>query len=345
MKSFTLILVVFILFSCSNESDSDYQNIPVTIEVPSNFPPLVFNTNTNPLTNKGIELGKKIFYDGRLSSDGVVSCGFCHIQENAFTHHGHTFSHGVGEGIGTRNTPAIQNMAFQSQFMWDGASAHLDLMAILPITNPIEMNGDFNAITQMMRNDAVYKKLFSQAFSNKAINSENLLKALGQFMASMVSSNSRFDKYKRSEVGGTLTQEEQEGYVLFNQKCSSCHATDLFTDNSFRNNGLPVNPSINDIGRFRVTELAEDLHKFKVPSLRNVEKTSPYMHDGRFFTLEAVLDHYSSGMINSPTLDASLNSNGNIEIPLTSSEKTKIIAFLKTLTDNQYLTDKRFSEF
>ncbi|WP_363319886.1 cytochrome c peroxidase [Flavobacterium sp.] len=306
---------------------------------------MVFNTNTNPLTNKGIELGKKIFYDGRLSSDGVVSCGFCHIQENAFIHHGHTFSHGVGEGIGTRNTPAIQNMAFQSQFMWDGASAHLDLMAILPITNPIEMNGDFNAITQMMRNDAVYKKLFSQAFSNKAINSENLLKALGQFMASMVSSNSRFDKYKRSEVGGTLTQEEQEGYALFNQKCSSCQATDLFTDNSFRNNGLPVNPSINDIGRFRVTELAEDLHKFKVPSLRNVEKTSPYMHDGRFFTLEAVLDHYSSGMINSPTLDASLNSNGNIGIPLTSSEKTKIIAFLKTLTDNQYLTDKRFSEF
>ncbi|MDI1317524.1 MAG: cytochrome c peroxidase [Flavobacterium sp.] len=329
----------------SNESDSDYQNIAVTLKVPSNFPELVFNTNTNPLTNKGIELGKKIFYDGRLSSDGVVSCGFCHIQENAFIHHGHTFSHGVGEGIGTRNTPAIQNMAFQSQFMWDGASAHLDLMAILPITNPIEMNGDFNAITQMMRNDAVYKKLFSQAFSNKAINSENLLKALGQFMASMVSSNSRFDKYKRSEVGGTLTQEEQEGYALFNQKCSSCQATDLFTDNSFRNNGLPVNPSINDIGRFRVTELAEDLHKFKVPSLRNVEKTSPYMHDGRFFTLEAVLDHYSSGMINSPTLDASLNSNGNIGIPLTSSEKTKIIAFLKTLTDNQYLTDKRFSEF
>jgi cytochrome c peroxidase len=345
MKSFTLLLVVFILFSCSSESDSDYQNIPVTLEVPSNFPPLVFNTNTNPLTTKGIELGKKIFYDGRLSSDGVVSCGFCHIQENAFTHHGHTFSHGVGEGMGTRNTPAIQNMAFQSQFMWDGASEHLDLMAILPITNPIEMNGDFTAITQMMQNDPIYKNLFAQAFSNKAINSENLLKALGQFMASMVSSNSKFDKFKRSEVGGTLTQEEQEGFALFSQKCSSCHATDLFTDNSFRNNGLPVNPLLNDIGRFRVTELAEDLYKFKVPSLRNVEKTSPYMHDGRFFTLEAVLDHYSSGMINSPTLDANLNSNGTLGIPLTNGEKTKIIAFLKTLTDNQYLTDKRFSEF
>ena len=161
----------------------------------------------------------------------------------------------------------------------------------------------------------------------------------------MVSSNSKFDKFKRNEVGGTLTQEEQDGYTLFNQKCSSCHATDLFTDDSFRNNGLPVNPSINDIGRFRVTELAQDLHKFKVPSLRNVEKTIPYMHDGRFFTLEAVLDHYGSGMVNSPTLDSSLISNGSIGIPLTNNEKTKIISFLKTLTDNQYLTDKRFSEF
>jgi cytochrome c peroxidase len=172
-----------------------------------------------------------------------------------------------------------------------------------------------------------------------------MLKALGQFMAMMVSSNSRFDKFRRNESGGNLTAEEQDGYAIFNQKCATCHATDLFTDNSFRNNGLPVNPALNDIGRYRVTQLDADLHKFKVPSLRNIELTAPYMHDGRFFTLEAVLNHYSSGMVNSPTLDPTLNNNGTLGIPLSSQEKTKLIAFLKTLTDNEFITNPRFAEF
>src|SRR5690606_1096605 len=132
-----------------------------------------------------------------------------------------------------------------------------------------------------------------------------------------------------------------EGYNLFNQKCASCHATDMFTDNSYRNNGLAINPVINDVGRYRVTELEQDKYKFKVPSLRNIEKTAPYMHDGRFFTLEAVLNHYNSGVVNSTTLDASLNENGTLGIPLTNIEKTQLIAFLKTLTDYEYLTDSR----
>jgi cytochrome c peroxidase len=164
-------------------------------------------------------------------------------------------------------------------------------------------------------------------------------------MTLLTSSNSKFDKYRRNESGGNLTQDEIDGYTIFNQKCASCHATDLFTDNSFRNNGLPINPSINDTGRYRVTEFEQDKYKFKVPSLRNIEKTAPYMHDGRFYTLEAVLNHYSNGVVNSATLDPSLNNNGTLGIPLTNLEKTKLIAFLKTLTDNQYLTDKRFSEF
>ncbi|HOD10610.1 MAG TPA: cytochrome c peroxidase [Flavobacterium sp.] len=297
------------------------------------------------MTEKGFELGKKLFYDGRLASDGVVSCGFCHIQEDAFTHHGHTFSHGVGESIGTRNTPSIQNLAFQTTFMWDGATNHLDLQPIIPLTSPIEMDGNFENIISMMKNDSSYKKLFKQAFSNGEINAENMLKALGQFMVMATSSNSRFDKYRRNENGGTLSTNELEGYAIFNQKCASCHATDIFTDNSFRNNGLPVNPALNDVGRYRVTELSEDLYKFKVPSLRNIEKTAPYMHDGRFYTLDAVLEHYNNGVVNSETLDSTLNSNSTLGIPLTNNEKTKIIAFLKTLTDNQYLTDKRFSEF
>ncbi len=346
MKTYYLWLLVFsLLWSCSADDSDEYQNIPIEYKVPSNFPPLAYNLEINPLTEKGFELGKKLFYDGRLASDGIVSCGFCHIQENAFTHHGHTFSHGVGQAIGTRNTPPIQNLAFQTAFMWDGATTHLDLQPIIPFTSPIEMNGSFENAISMMQNDAKYQKLFKQAFANGEINSENMLKALGQFMVMVTSSNSRFDKFRRNEVGGILTQEELNGYTVFNQKCASCHATDIFTDNSYRNNGLPINPSINDIGRFRVTELDADKYKFKVPSLRNIEKTAPYMHDGRFLNLEAVLNHYSSGVVNSATLDSSLNNNGTLGIPLTELQKTQLIAFLKTLTDNQYLNDTRFSEY
>ncbi len=329
---------------CSNDDD-EYQNVPLSFQVPSNFPELAYDLSNNPLTQKGFELGKKLFYDGRLSSDGIVSCGFCHIQADAFTHHGHSFSHGVGDNIGTRNTPPIQNLAFQTAFMWDGATTHLDLQPIIPLTSPIEMNGSFSQIIAMMKADPVYVKLFKQAFSDGQINSENMLKALGQFMVMAVSSNSRFDKFRRNEPGGVLSEDELEGYAIFNQKCASCHATDLFTDNSFRNNGLSINPQINDVGHYRVTELLQDKYKFKVPSLRNIEKTAPYMHDGRFYTLEAVLNHYSNGVQNNLNLDSSLNTNGTLGIPLTNDQKAKIIVFLKTLTDQQFLTDPKFAEY
>ncbi|MBF4471029.1 cytochrome-c peroxidase [Flavobacterium sp. HJJ] len=341
-----LVLLIFPFFwSCSDNDDEVYQNIPLAFEVPSNFPPLVYDLANNPPTEKGFELGKKLFYDGRLSSDGLVSCGFCHIQQDAFTHHGHTVSHGVNNAVGTRNTPSIQNLAYQTSFMYDGATAHLDLQPIIPFTSAVEMNGNFSSAIAMMKADPEYQKLFKIAFTDGEINSENMLKALGQFMVMVTSSNSRFDKYRRKESGGTLTQQELDGYTVFNAKCASCHATDLFTDNSFRNNGLPVNPAVNDVGRYRVTELATDYYKFKVPSLRNIEKTAPYMHDGRLFTLEAVLEHYNSGVVASETLDPILNKNSKLGIPLTETEKSQIIAFLKTLTDNQYLTDKRFSEY
>ncbi len=345
MKKIVIVAVLLLFVSCSSDKEAEYQNIPINYQIPSNFPPLAYTMEYNPLTEKGFELGKKIFYDGRLASDGVVACGFCHIQENAFTHHGHTFSHGVGEGIGTRNAPPIQNMAYQTQFFWDGAANHIELLSMNPISNEVEMNGNIGTIITMMQNDSEYKKLYQQAFENGAINSENMLKALAQFMTMLTSSNSRFDKYRRNESGGLLTSEELEGYALFNQKCARCHATDIFTDNSFRNNGLSINPQIQDNGRYHVTELEEDRYKFKVPSLRNIEKTAPYMHDGRFFTLEAVLDHYANGVANTQNLDTSLNQNGVLGIPLTTDEKVKIIAFLKTLTDNEFLTNTRFAEF
>ncbi len=345
-KTYFCVLSVFLFLSCtSDKDDTEYQNIPIEYQVPSNFPSLAYNMADNPLTEKGFELGKKIFYDGRLASDGVVSCGFCHIQEDAFTHHGHTFSHGVGDGVGVRNAPPIQNMAYQTQFFWDGAADHIELLSMAPISNELEMNGNIIDIINMMKNDSAYKKLYKQAFTNGEINSENMLKALAQFMTVLTSSNSRFDKYRRNELGGALTAQELAGYAVFNQKCASCHETDIFTDNSFRNNGLPINPSINDKGRYRVTGLDEDKYKFKVPSLRNIEKTAPYMHDGRFYTLDAVLDHYDSGVTQTQNLDPNLQHTGALGIPLSSSEKAQLIAFLKTLTDNEFLSNPKFAEF
>lgn len=337
-------LVIPLLLSCSSQ-DEEYVDVPLEFTVPSNFPDLVYNIALNPPTEKGFELGKKLFYDGRLASDGVVSCGFCHIQANAFTHHGHTVSHGIDNAQGMRNTPPIQNLAYQSIFMYDGAADHLDLQPIIPLTSIIEMNGDLNAILKMMKADKEYQKLFGQAFDDGAITTENMLKALSQFMVMVVSSNSKFDKYRRNEIGGTFNTDELAGYNLFKSKCASCHATDLQTDNSFRNNGLAVNPMVNDVGRYTVTELASDYYKFKVPSLRNVEVSGPYMHDGRFGTLEGVLDHYAVGIESSATLDPILKQNGKLGITLSETEKKQIIVFLKTLTDTQYLKDKRFSEF
>lgn len=340
---YIILFVLPFLWSCSNNEEV-YVDVPLELNKPSNFPSLAYDIGQNPPTEKGFELGKKIFYDGRLSSDGTISCGFCHIQQNAFTHHGHTVSHGINNALGTRNSPSIQNMAFQTQFMWDGAADNLDFQAVIPLLSAIEMNGNLGSIMAMMKADPIYVKLYGQAFPNKQINTENMFKALSQFMVMNISANSRFDKYRRNEAGGTLSSDELQGYVIFNSKCASCHATDLFTDNSFRNNGLSVNPLVNDVGRYRLTELSQDYYKFKVPSLRNVEVTAPYMHDGRFGTLDAVLNHYSNGVVNSATLDPSLNQNGTLGIPLSSIEKSKLIAFLKTLTDNQYLTDTRFSE-
>lgn len=341
--TFPFLLLLLWLAGCSSDSDA-YQDVPLQVAVPSNFPAMVYRLDNNQPTEKGFELGRQLFYEPKLSSDESISCGFCHVQQYAFTHHGHTVSHGVNNTMGTRNAPPIQNLAFQDTFMWDGASEHLDTQPIIPITSAIEMNGRFSTILERLQADPKYVKLFGQAFPGAAIDAEHMLRALGQFMAVAISSNARFDHYRRDEPGGTLSPDELEGYAIFNQKCASCHATDLFTDNSFRNNGLPVNPQVNDLGRFRVTQREEDRYKFRVPSLRNIEKTAPYMHDGRFYTLEAVLNHYASGVVASATLDPKLNHGAMLGIPLTADEKTKIITFLKTLTDNQYLTDPRFSE-
>lgn len=338
---YTAMAMVLLLPLTSCSEDSDYTPVDEAMElnVPSNFPALAQNVS---VTKKGFELGRKLFYDGRLSADGTVSCSFCHEQAYAFTHHGHQFSHGINNQEGTRNAQAVQNMAFQGEYFYDGASNSLEMLSIVPIHNPIEMAETLETIAAKLKTDREYVKLFSEAFGDEQVSSGNILKALSQFMAMMVSANSRYDKYVRNEPGGSLTVQELQGLQLFQSKCASCHATDLFTDNSFRNNGLPPNPFINDKGREIVTGFASDAYKFKVPSLRNVEKTAPYMHDGRFGSLESVLNFYSSGVQQSETLDPQLNHGGMLGIPMNAEEKDAIITFLKTLTDEEFLANPLF---
>ncbi|MAS19167.1 MAG: hypothetical protein CMF34_02645 [Leeuwenhoekiella sp.] len=193
--------------------------------------------------------------------------------------------------------------------------------------------------------DSEYQRLFASAFEDAEVSNENFLKALAQFMVTMISSNSKYDKYVRNEEGGKFSDLEKEGLAVFESKCATCHATDLFTDNSFRNNGLPPYPGIDDIGRAEVSGSAADNYKFKVPSLRNVAITAPYMHDGRFGSLQSVLNFYTSGVQESETLDPILKQNDRLGIVLTTDEQEALIAFLNTLTDNEFLEDERFAEY
>lgn len=340
-------VVLSLIFACSKSDDTDYFALDENLEVsiPDNFPKMHYDISKNPPTKNGFELGKKLFYDGKLSSNGFISCGFCHEQRFAFTHHGHQFSHGIDDLEGTRNAPAVQNMAFQSQFSWDGGTSHLDLFPIIPITNEVEMGETISNVLTKLQADSEYQRLFASAFEDGSVNNENFFKALSQFMVMMISSNSKYDKYVRNEAGGEFSELEKEGLGVFETKCASCHKTDLFTDSAFRNNGLPPYPGINDLGRAAVSGSTADHYKFKVPSLRNVAVTAPYMHDGRFGSLASVLNFYNSGVQDSETLDPILKQNGRLGIALSTNEQEALVAFLQTLTDSEFLNDKRFAEY
>lgn len=347
MRYLFWIPLLLTLGSCSDADEyiAVEQNERLAITLPSNFPPMVYDIEENPPTQFGFALGKKLFYDGKLSANGFISCGFCHEQRFSFTHHGHQFSHGIDDQEGTRNTPSIANMAFFSEFAWDGATNHLDLFPIIPITNEVEMGETMTGVLLKLQADKDYQKEFNAAFEEGGVNHENFLKALAQFMVMMVSYNSKYDKYVRNEDGVTLSTQELQGFNIFQEKCASCHTTDLFSDGSFRNNGLPPNPKLNDLGRAEVSGNSSDNYKFKVPSLRNVALTAPYMHDGRFGSLESVLNFYQHGVQDSPTLDPSLKTADGLGIPLDDSEKQALIAFLGTLTDEQFINDERFAEY
>lgn len=319
-----------------------YKTTPVALRKPANFPDVAYNLSQNPLTVEGVALGKALFFDPQLSRDSTVSCGFCHQQFAGFGHSDHALSHGIGGKFGTRNVPSLQNMAWSREFFWDGGVTNLDELPISPVQNPVEMDLKLATALSRVQQSPKYPSMFKAAFGSDTVTTARFLKAISQFVLTLVSADSRYDKYVRKEAGGELTTDELAGLTLFSQKCAGCHATDLFTDRSYRNNGLPVG-SINDQGRFVITQNEADRLKFKVPSLRNVERTLPYMHDGRFLTLEQVLNHYTTGVKDSPTLDPAMKANGKLGIALTDTEKKQVIAFLRTLTDDSFINNRTFA--
>ncbi|MER3497447.1 MAG: cytochrome-c peroxidase [Chitinophagaceae bacterium] len=311
---------------------------PLQQVIPSGFPLPAYQFSDNPLTKEGFELGRKLFYDGRLSIDGNYPCASCHQQVAVFGTYEHDRSHGYNDSHTLRNAPPLFNLAWQKELHWDGEYKSLFSEAVHPITTRTEMAGNFQQIIQRLYADATYRQMFRKAFGSSLVSKDRILAALAQFTGSITSYNSKYDKVKRGEALFTLP--EQNGYFIYQQKCAACHPEPLFTDYSYRNIGLPVDNELKDFGRMRITGRAEDSLKFKVPSLRNVNMTANYMHDGRFNTLMQVLNHYSSGIQNSTTLDPLLVNR----IPMTTTEKTELVSFLKTLSDSTMLTDIRYKK-
>lgn len=347
MKTYSSFIPVLILSlsigfqSCKDDKDDDTPTPPAQIkfQVPAGWPQPVYDFTNNEVTNERFQLGRKLFYDPLLSRDNTISCGSCHIQSGAFSHIDHKVSHGIDDLDGTRNSPALFNLAWNTSFFWDGGVNHIEVQPIGPIENPVEMDETLGNVVAKLNASSTYKNLFLNAYGSDSITSQMMLRAMAQFMGVMVSSNSKYDKFIRGESGGTFDAQELNGLDLFRQKCASCHSEPLFTDHSFRNNGLD-SVFTNDPGRAHITLDPNDEGKFKVPSLRNVELSYPYMHDGRLKTLEKVLDHYASGVKNSPTLDPLVSGN----IPLTVQEKADIIKFLKTLNDYTFTSNPNYSE-
>ncbi len=320
------------------------QTRPYAWQKPANFPDPVYDFSKNALTEQGVRLGKALFFDSMLSHDGTITCAFCHLPEAAFAHTDHALSHGIRDQLGPRNALNIQNLAWSRTFFWDGGIHDLDLLPISPIQNPVEMGDTMTHVIDKLRNSAKYPPLFSEAFGTSEVTQERFLEAISQYLLTLVSANSKYDKHVRKETGGDMNEQELRGLALFQKNCATCHTGELFTDQSFRNNGLLPNPNAPkpDLGRYGITLNESDKNKFRVPSLRNIERTLPYMHDGRFNSLEAVLNHYATGVKDNPALDPALKKDGQIGIALTKQEQQDIIAFLQTLTDYQYLSDRRF---
>jgi cytochrome c peroxidase len=338
----SLSLLFFIAFSFMGAGHTDSWG-PIkptyfTFNIPAGWPrPAHDIFASNRLSEEGFQLGRKLFYDGRLSKDGNFPCASCHQPFAAFSTYDHDFSHGFNNAFTARNAPPLFNLAWMPLLHWDGSINHLEVQPLAPINNVREMAENTDSVLLKLKKDPDYRRMFKAAFGDNVINSKRMLKALAMFTGTILSANSKYDKVQRGEA--SFTEAERRGYIIYKEKCAACHPEPLFTDFSFRNNGLPLNPYLNDIGRMKITGDPRDSLKFKVPSLRNLRLTFPYMHDGRIYSLSQVIDHYQNGIqTNQPTLDSLLRK----KMTFSSYEKNCLTYFLYTLTDTSLAHNPRF---
>jgi cytochrome c peroxidase len=330
-KYISAICFIILGFGFSNQLTT-----PLYIEIPDRWPKPVYDFSKNPVSEEGFQLGRNLFYDPILSRDNTISCASCHSQSNGFTHIDHAVSHGIDGKKGNRNSLALVNLAWSKNFMWDGGVNNLEVQAINPITNPLEMDEKLENVVAKLQLSQKYRTLFEKAFGDKEVTSQRLLKALAQFTSMLISSDSKYDKVMRHEA--VFTDQEQNGYELFKSNCASCHKEPLFCDDKFENNGLKPDADFKDGGRIRITKNNRDSLRFKVPTLRNIELTGPYMHDGSINNLQMVLFHYTENIHDSPTLSPQLNK----KIVLSQQQKDNLLEFLKTLTDKAFINNPRF---
>jgi len=338
------------LDSCTKDKVSEIP-IPTVYEIqlPEGFPPLPLN-NENPLTKEGIALGRRLFYDSILSRNYTMSCASCHNINFGFTDNNKIFSEGINGIPGVRNSMPLYNLAYYDAFFWDGRASSIEAQALQPVPAHNEMDLAWDIAQERIRQHPEYPRLFMQAFPMQIIDSMLITKAIAQFERTLISGNSKFDKVKRGEA--FFTDDELEGYLLMNDfnggDCLHCHPVEsnaLITTLNFRNNGLDAATTVDDFedkGHGLVTGDPNDNGKFKVPSLRNVTLTAPYMHDGRFASLDEVLDFYSTGVKLSPTIDPKMEFAASGGVNLTATEKLQIKAFLATLTDSSFIQNPEF---
>ena len=352
-KSIYLFSLLFLLMSCSSKEEIEnvYTPVQVNLKIPEIFQQKliapVVPTN-NPLTEEGISLGKKLFFDPILSKNNTQSCASCHDPKNAFTDDAR-FSEGIDGKLGTRNSMPLFNLAwnFDERFMWDGKELSIERQAFSPVRNPIEMHSDWKNVAKKLQEHTEYPTLFQQAFGISKIDSTLVTKAIAQFERTLISGNSKFDQYLLGKA--ELTSEELNGFNVFMDEtrgdCFHCHGSDnnpLWTDNQFHNNGL--DETFNDLGLGIVTGDPNDNGKFKSPSLRNLAFTAPYMHDGRFTTLEEVINHYSEGLKQSSTIDPLMKKVNQGGVQLSNKDKADLKAFLLSLSDNDFINNPDFQQ-
>lgn len=348
---FGVAMLCIVLCACQKEDDKQPVYAPTALQV--DYPQWVNIyldeipiPADNPLTEEGVALGRMLFYEKKLSADGTQSCATCHRQENAFSDP-ERFSKGIDGSLGTRNAMAIINLGWSEKMFWDGRRNTLEEQAHDPVVNPIEMkNENWVGVLQRLQNDSKYPKLFFEAFGTFQIDSSHVTKAIAQFERTLISFNSRFDRYYFEGDTTVFNEQEKRGLDVFlhSGECNHCHSDALLTDNFFRNNGLDEAPT--DLGMGGITDgFAADNGKFKVTTLRNIAQTAPYMHDGRFATLEETVEHYNSGIkMNSPNIDESVPlADGGGDL-LTAEQKADLLAFLQTLTDESFLNNPNFSD-